>query len=685
MQILNALEYVHSKGIIHGEVKPGNIVLSPKRIVKLVAFGLATTMRAGLEVAPSGFITETPDYMSPEQVQGHRLDRQTDVYSTGVLAYELFSGRRAFTGNAAIVMQKVLSEQPPPMEPALINGFVEVERIVSRAIAKSREDRYKTADEMRKELALFLTSSGMDVAQVRAQMNAVAAHAVSEARAFLTAGRVTESEELLSATLRDNPIADEAQALLVALASTPRDAHPPLDEQRTPAQASPALIGRYRIESNIGRGGMGGVYTAFDPLLQRVVVLKTFNVGPTVDTLPTDALRRVDLLSDSTSAHDSGSFGARSPDTVHVTAPAPSAALPAEPRGSPKIDENVQFTVYAPSKVRPTRWYSLLAFAHLAERRTDSDSAEPDPIAEVQRQARQVLGEQASEFKSMTQDSRLEVPREGQLTFVPQVAGVEFNPPSRHFSWTEMVHREEFRFCAETNMNSRVARGALRVYLGTLILAEVNLTIRVDSHGRESDLAPEVSQARPYRYIFASYSRLDLGVVEEFETYARGLGDRYLRDLITLRTGEIWSDRLRELIDRADVFQLFWSWNALRSQFVRSELEHALSLKRPHFIRPVYWESPFPERPGLPPDELRRLHFERVLVKVGAETSAVKVDPISPVAMTAPAASIETTQVTADTPKTLPRQKAARSQPLIWVSLIAVLLALLLIALFLSR
>lgn len=74
------------------------------------------------------------------------------------------------------------------------------------------------------------------------------------------------------------------------------------------------------------------------------------------------------------------------------------------------------------------------------------------------------------------------------------------------------------------------------------------------------------------------------------------------------------------MIDEADVFQLFWSSNSMRSAFVRQEWEHALALRRPSFVRPVYWEEPLPEDPeeGLPPDELRRLHFQRIVPRSGA-------------------------------------------------------------------
>jgi hypothetical protein len=81
--------------------------------------------------------------------------------------------------------------------------------------------------------------------------------------------------------------------------------------------------------------------------------------------------------------------------------------------------------------------------------------------------------------------------------------------------------------------------------------------------------------------------------------------------VLTLRSGERWQTRLPELIEQADVFQLFWSNNSMRSPYCREEWEHALALGRPLFVRPVYWEDPMPQDPtlGLPPVALRELHF----------------------------------------------------------------------------
>ena len=308
----------------------------------------------------------------------------------------------------------------------------------------------------------------------------------------------------------------------------------------------------------------------------------------------------------------------REPDPVDA-AELPSGTVDARPPATkPSLEdapgEDVRFTVYRPAVVQPAEWYPLLAFAHKADGAPDSDGR--DPEAAVAHQAAQVLEGRINEFRRLIQDSSYALPREGTITFVPAIPGFEFNPPRRSFQWRESVHREEFRLRASSHLDGQTARGTMTVYHGVIILAEMALTIRVDSshRGDAAETSQKHVQASPFRKIFASYSHRDLEIVRQFERYAAGVGDRYLRDLTELRAGEDWNDRLLELIRDADILQLFWSWNALSSRFVRQEWEYALSLERANFIRPTYWEDPMPSTPDgtLPPDALRRLHFQKI-------------------------------------------------------------------------
>ncbi len=267
--------------------------------------------------------------------------------------------------------------------------------------------------------------------------------------------------------------------------------------------------------------------------------------------------------------------------------------------------------MYRPREIEPQRWYSLLAFVHLAERRPEEPDA-PDPIAEVARQAARVLADEPAAYSAVVGDSVHAIPRSGDLTLIPQMDGIEFNPAQCTFRWEQPVHRAEFSFRALSGSVPRTARGRLTIFWGSVIVGDLPLAMFVVANAEPSMARPSADTARPYRNIFASYSHRDAGVVDEFDAVIESLGDRYLRDVRDLRAGQVWSNELEQLIERADVFQLFWSWNALASPFVQKEWEFALRLQRANFIRPVYWEEPLPERGNLPPETLRRLHFHRL-------------------------------------------------------------------------
>jgi hypothetical protein len=178
--------------------------------------------------------------------------------------------------------------------------------------------------------------------------------------------------------------------------------------------------------------------------------------------------------------------------------------------------------------------------------------------------------------------------------------------------------------------------------VGTVLIADVSLSIRVDSGSSESD--PEPIPASRYRKIFASYSHLDAAIVENVGRVMAAIGDEFMRDVDTLRSGQIWSNQLEGYIRDCDVFQLYWSSNSMTSDLVSNEWHYALALNRPGFIRPVYWEKPRPVSPeqNLPPPELDRLHFSYLPVRVEPLTSAepsYPVPPSGPVPVTAPTPS----------------------------------------------
>ena len=307
---------------------------------------------------------------------------------------------------------------------------------------------------------------------------------------------------------------------------------------------------------------------------------------------------------------------------------------------APVVDDDVQFTVYRPRSVHPEEWRRLLVFAHKTEP-FESHGVRVDPIQQVAQEADALLGQDASSYVQVAQDSDADLPRGTTIRFVPDVEGVEFNPPVREFSWQLPVHREEFLFRAARRLQGRVAHGLLSVYVGTVLIADVRLSIRVDSGSSESD--PEPVPASRYRKIFASYSHLDAAIVENVGQVMAAIGDEFMRDVDTLRSGQIWSSQLEGYIRDCDVFQLYWSSNSMTSDLVSNEWHYALALNRPGFIRPVYWEKPRPVSPeqNLPPPELDRLHFSYL---------PVRVEPLMPAEPSYPAPPSGPVPVTAPTP-----------------------------------
>jgi hypothetical protein len=300
------------------------------------------------------------------------------------------------------------------------------------------------------------------------------------------------------------------------------------------------------------------------------------------------------------------------PTLAAAVAPSSSAAAPmpaSQPQATDQdpLDDDVQFTVYRPQRVRPERWYTALVFAHKSDPTVDEVLGVSDPIEKVRAQATARLGASASTYATATQDSLESIALGSLLTFVPRVEGVTFNPERSSFRWEEPVHVEEFRLRASAGLGPGTRRGAVEVYRGVVLIGEVNLTIRIG----DTEAPPVASRARPYRTIFLSYSHLDRVIAEQVEQVHTALGDEPLRDERVLHSGEVWDERVEQMIRNAEIFQLFWSTNSMRSPWVTKEWRYALALERPNFVRPTYWEQPMPEVPeeDLPPAELACLHF----------------------------------------------------------------------------
>jgi serine/threonine-protein kinase len=151
-QLLEGLEYSHSRGVIHRDIKPGNVLISEMGTAKISDFGIARLEQSHLTLM--GEVLGTPYYMAPEQFDGQTADERSDVYSAAVIVYEVLTGRRPFEGQGAALMRQIL-EAPPPLpstlEPRLPK---EMDRVLLKALAKRPEDRFRSARQFLEALHL---------------------------------------------------------------------------------------------------------------------------------------------------------------------------------------------------------------------------------------------------------------------------------------------------------------------------------------------------------------------------------------------------------------------------------------------------------------------------------------------------------------------------------------------------
>jgi serine/threonine-protein kinase len=152
-QAAEALDYAHGQGIVHRDIKPSNILLDRAGRVKVADFGIAKMAGQSTELTMAGSVMGSPQYLSPEQIRGEDLDGRSDIFSLGVVLYEMLSGKRPFEGDTiTTLVYQILHKDPPPVS-ELRAVPPRVEELLRGMLAKSRDERIPTAGEVARELA----------------------------------------------------------------------------------------------------------------------------------------------------------------------------------------------------------------------------------------------------------------------------------------------------------------------------------------------------------------------------------------------------------------------------------------------------------------------------------------------------------------------------------------------------
>ena len=161
--VLSALQYSHANHLVHRDIKPGNIMLTSDGKVKVMDFGIARALTdSQATMTQTNAVVGTAQYLSPEQARGETVDARSDLYSTGVVLFELLTGRPPFKGDSAVAVAYQHVEQIPPTPSSILSDIPDsLDRVVLKALAKNREDRYPSAAAMLADLQRV--ARGLDV------------------------------------------------------------------------------------------------------------------------------------------------------------------------------------------------------------------------------------------------------------------------------------------------------------------------------------------------------------------------------------------------------------------------------------------------------------------------------------------------------------------------------------------
>lgn len=217
-EIADALGFAHQRGVIHRDVKPGNVLISSTGVAKMTDFGIARALSSPSEdLTQAGSVMGTATYFSPEQAQGFAVDARSDLYSLGVVLYEMVCGRPPFTGESPVAIAYKHVQEPPPPPSRFVSGIpAGVEAIILKLLSKNPDNRYLSSDDLRADLRRFLDGAPTMAEQAVAHaagpgalVGAAAAGAVAGALLDPNATRIQQSVAAPAAARVPAPISGD--------------------------------------------------------------------------------------------------------------------------------------------------------------------------------------------------------------------------------------------------------------------------------------------------------------------------------------------------------------------------------------------------------------------------------------------------------------------------------------------
>jgi len=203
VQACRAFDYAHKRGIVHRDIKPGNVMVNKESVAKVVDFGIARVLDTSK--TQTGMLIGTFAYMSPEQYHGEHADERSDIWSFGVLLYELLCYQRPFVGdNPATLMHSICSAEPPPLRERVPDCPAEMDAILSRILRKSPQDRFQSMEDLLLELEpVYKQLQARSVVEL-----------IDQSQGLIVKGEFAQAREFLRETLKVDSANPKARNLL---------------------------------------------------------------------------------------------------------------------------------------------------------------------------------------------------------------------------------------------------------------------------------------------------------------------------------------------------------------------------------------------------------------------------------------------------------------------------------------